>query len=193
MCECKCKCENPSSNDDLRLVNKFWDQNGKLQEHCKWVNEKPSSNDDLRLVETFWDNDPTRPDERYYTDEHGKRHGLYQRWGSNGKLRERYEYVNGKFHGLQEGWYENGQLWFRTNWVNDKRHGFYEYWHNNGKHDQQVQFDNDVVVIDIRIDRTKSKAVIHILKIDHPSAGELLIKTIKELQSTGLKVKIAYE
>jgi len=40
----------------------------------------------------------------------GKRHGLYEWYHSNGKLRYKAKYVNGKAHGLCEWYYSNGDI-----------------------------------------------------------------------------------
>jgi len=40
----------------------------------------------------------------------GKRHGLYEWYHSNGKLRYKAKYVNGQPHGLCEWYYSNGDI-----------------------------------------------------------------------------------
>ena len=64
--------------------------------------------------------------QEYTVNSEGKTHGLYQKWYSNGQLREEIKYVNGKIHGLHQSWFENGQLEEEINYVNGKKQGLYQ-------------------------------------------------------------------
>ena len=58
--------------------------------------------------------------QEYTVNSEGKTHGLYQKWYSNGQLREEIKYVNGEKDGLDQWWHSNGQKKLEVNYVNGK-------------------------------------------------------------------------
>ena len=77
-----------------------------------------------------------------YDQVDGKRHGLYESWYMNVKLRIRCNYNDGKIHGLYERWYNDGQLYKKYMYINGKKHGFREYWHYNGQLRKRCNYIN---------------------------------------------------
>ena len=65
-------------------------------------------NNNSTEVKEFYDNDQIRY--HYFEDEHGKRHGEYKWWYSNGTLWEHCYYEHGELHGECKQWWSNGTL-----------------------------------------------------------------------------------
>lgn len=87
----------------------------------------------------------------------GKRHGIYQKWFSDGTISFESHYQNGKIHGTSKSWWQNGCLrslanhehgiaqgeqlqWYqsgakfkRRTLVNGKEEGLQQSWRENGK------------------------------------------------------------
>jgi len=81
---------------------------------------------------------------KYFVFKHtDNKHGLFERWYSNGQKELQLNYQNGKVNGLCEKWYENGQKEWQVNCRNGKKHGLYEYWYSNGQKGAQINYQND--------------------------------------------------
>ena len=66
-------------------------------------------------------------------NEKGEKHGVWEDYFDNGKLRYRRNFVNGKKQGAWEHYYGNGQLLYRANFVDGKKHGVRESYYYNGE------------------------------------------------------------
>ena len=71
-------------------------------------------------------------------NEKGERHGLWEQYHSNGKLRIKCTYVNGQLHGLWEKYWNNGQLWEKGTYINGKERGMWEHYHKDGTIMKQI-------------------------------------------------------
>jgi len=81
---------------------------------------------------------------KYFVLKHtNKKHGLYERWYSNGQKHTQMNFQNGKFHGLYEGWYWNGQKCMQNNYQNGKEHGLHESWYENGIKRYIINYQNN--------------------------------------------------
>jgi len=56
-------------------------------------------------------------------DSEGDKHGIWEEYYDNDKLRYRYNYVHGKSHGLWVTYYIGGNLAWSTNYVLGERKG----------------------------------------------------------------------
>lgn len=62
----------------------------------------------------------------------GKDHGLYRRWGTNGKLEVEWNYKNGKLDGISKSWYGDG-VRSEVYYKDGKKHGISKLWYSDGK------------------------------------------------------------
>jgi antitoxin component YwqK of YwqJK toxin-antitoxin module len=56
-------------------------------------------------------------------NEQGQKHGPWERYYANGKLRFKKNYLNGQAHGLWEEYNTNGNLMYKRNYLNGQEHG----------------------------------------------------------------------
>ena len=77
--------------------------------------------------------EPRNPRVECTYDEHGKLHGNYKRWYSNGQLYVDSNYEHDKYHGNRKVWYRNGQLMIDETYELDNLHGNRKWWHENGQ------------------------------------------------------------
>jgi antitoxin component YwqK of YwqJK toxin-antitoxin module len=80
-----------------------------------------------------------------YNFVNGNMNGLHELWYENGQLSQKYNHVNDKMNGLYESWYENGQLYEKYNLVNNKMNGLYESWYKNGQLLEKYNAANDKI------------------------------------------------
>jgi antitoxin component YwqK of YwqJK toxin-antitoxin module len=69
-------------------------------------------------------------------DEQGRKHGLCKCFWSQklgGKLMEETNYRHGKRHGFWRGWHSNGKLSFEEYCVDDLCEGYSKEWHKSGR------------------------------------------------------------
>jgi hypothetical protein len=69
----------------------------------------------------------------YHVLPNGTRHGLYQLFSFNDKLREEVMYVDGKKEGLSKTWYESGDLQETMMYVDGIKHGLFQLFYDNGQ------------------------------------------------------------
>ena len=56
-------------------------------------------------------------------NEQGLKHGLWEKYHSNGNLMYKENWGNGNTNGLSERYYSNGNLWFKACYSNGKNDG----------------------------------------------------------------------
>lgn len=64
---------------------------------------------------------------------HGKRHGTYISWYSNGQNSEKGTYKNDEKVGLWTEWFENGQKFSEGTYKNGEKDGVWVYWYKHGE------------------------------------------------------------
>jgi len=72
------------------------------------------------------------------------KHGKWQFWHKNGKLKQEEHWLTGKQHGSETTWFESGQKEYERTFVNDDRQGPSYSWWPNGKKGSEVSFKSDV-------------------------------------------------
>lgn len=77
--------------------------------------------------------------------QHGKLHGLYEKYYSDETLKYRYTYVDGKKEGPFTAWHRNGQLWQEYNFVEDKMEGIGRVYDEDGYLSQTYFNRNDKI------------------------------------------------
>jgi antitoxin component YwqK of YwqJK toxin-antitoxin module len=143
------------------------------------------------LIEIFYQDNPSRPRYRYYTDEHGNKHGLYQHWYDNGQPWAQCEYINGQRHGLYQSWHNNGKLWTQCEYINGKIHGLFQSWLKNGQLEYYDWWENGYYVIEVFM--LYSPIEIHIYQ-DRISieTSAFLAHVISDFDSKGIEYVIKY-
>jgi hypothetical protein len=95
---------------------------------CRMTRHISAQKGEVRLVTHYWDQLDKSPEEVYYVNEEGMKHGLYKMFYPGGKIHSQCEYVNGNRHGVYQAWYQDGRIWERFTLVNGNRHGLCEHW-----------------------------------------------------------------
>ena len=72
----------------------------------------------------------------------GKKHGLYEYYHENGKLRETANYKDGKFEGDFSEYFESGQLMRKGYFKNGEADGVFEEYYENGRLKDRIIYKN---------------------------------------------------
>jgi antitoxin component YwqK of YwqJK toxin-antitoxin module len=83
---------------------------------------------------------PQDKEERCILERNGKRHGPFQTWYPNGRLRQEGNYRYGQAQGQWTYYYPNGQKRMQGNWRFGKAQGSWTYWHENGVRESTGRF-----------------------------------------------------
>lgn len=73
----------------------------------------------------------------------GKQNGLFESYGSHGKLLEKVHYKNGRLDGLGETWYSNGNKRSITHCKDDKTVGHDIKYYKNQKIERDINYNQD--------------------------------------------------
>lgn len=74
---------------------------------------------------------------------HSLRHGLYEQFYDNGKVKLTSYYVEGDLDSIYRTYYTNGQLEVDGRYSQGKRQGTFKFYHHNGKTDAIIQYDEE--------------------------------------------------
>lgn len=70
-----------------------------------------------------------------------KRHGGYQQFHDNGKIKLQSYYADGEIDSVYQSFYENGQIEVDGRYVLGNRYGTFKFYHSNGKTDAIISYD----------------------------------------------------
>lgn len=108
----------------------------------------------VRQEVTYHDNYEIASYKEYYNDtlieeilynKHGRIHGKYCKWYSNGNPSVFYNCVNGSAHGLCYNWYENGQMESEVSYRDGRRNGKARKWYENGQMESETIYLDDKI------------------------------------------------
>lgn len=73
---------------------------------------------------------------------HGKEHGTWKKFHSDGSLAELRYFRNGKKSGMYQAWWDNGQLRSEYHFANDEYDGLCRDWTRTGQLIRQMNYEN---------------------------------------------------
>ncbi len=85
-------------------------------------------------------------------DAEGRRHGVWEEYWSNGKLRWRGHYYHGEWHGVWEVYYLNGTLMWRKHYNMNRLVGLEQKWNERGDLVKSVDHGGQVPTTEVEAD-----------------------------------------